>query len=127
MPVRRASSFFASLEKLSSSRRPRRAAQCTARNINCENIGMDYRNFTGRISRSTSASLLDETIVFITVNEITRESLPLASQKTVSFTASKKSLRKLSKSEPYGRSEGNLSGGKRKVAFNTHASVTRGW
>jgi hypothetical protein len=28
------------LEKLSSPRRPRRAAQCTARNIRCENIGM---------------------------------------------------------------------------------------
>src|SRR5467141_1004057 len=40
MPVRRASSFFVPLEKLSSSRRPRRAAQCTARNISCENIGM---------------------------------------------------------------------------------------
>src|SRR5258705_11892949 len=40
MPVRRASSFFASLEKFSCSRRPRRAAQCTARNINCEKIGM---------------------------------------------------------------------------------------
>jgi len=31
---------LASLEKLSSSHKPRRAAQCTARNINCENIGM---------------------------------------------------------------------------------------
>src|SRR2546430_6935599 len=32
--------FFSLLEKLSSSRRLRRAARCTARNINCENIGM---------------------------------------------------------------------------------------
>jgi len=85
---------------------------------------MDYRNFTGRISRCTSASLLDETMVFITVNEITRESLPLASEKTVSFSASKKSLSKLSKSEPYGRSEGNLSGGKEKW-LSTHTRPLR--
>jgi len=39
-PVRRASSFFASLEKPSSSRKPRRAAQRTARNIKLEKIGM---------------------------------------------------------------------------------------
>src|SRR6266850_7131788 len=39
-PVRRASSFFASLEKSSSTRKPRRAAQRTARNIKLEKIGM---------------------------------------------------------------------------------------
>jgi hypothetical protein len=85
-----------------------------------------YRTLTGRISTCTPASSLDDTAVFIAVNETTHESLPLAFKKIVSFSASSKSFRRLSKSEPYGRSEGNLSGGKRKVALNTHASVTRG-
>jgi len=45
--MRRASNFFASLEKPSSSRKPRRAAQRTARNIKLEKIGMLlYRQLT---------------------------------------------------------------------------------
>src|SRR5215471_17390890 len=87
---------------------------------------MDYYSFTGKISRCTPASLCDGTLVFIAVIETTHESFPSASAKIVSFKASRKSFRRLSKSDPYGRSLGNLSGGKRNVALKTHASPTRG-